>query len=198
MLLGKLRLPRSPETDWMKVRGFNPNILYGRYMDCVDAVADEYGHADVRAILAEMRTRDPLWLNGKSKCSVSKEPGAAPNSDEIKVAKLLTAHGFNVEFLAPSKEKYVKSPDAKLNGSIWEFKIPTANTEKTIKNQLKKALGKGTDKLLISNVANDMSLSDAKQRIEELFATGQFKEIAEVLLASDEELVRMKRKSRSR
>ncbi len=198
----------------MGVEGYDPVGLYDRYRDCVDALDEEWLWRSYSAlpqserdgmsfdafkmeqIFAEMRTRDPLWLNGKGHCEITTEKSAKPKPDEFDVARILVRHGFNVEFVAESTKKYVKSPDARLNGRVWEFKIPTQFNEKTIKNQFKKALGKGTDRLLISSIANSMDLDEARDRVCDLFDRGDFADIREVLLVGNGSMLHLERQKK--
>ena len=66
-------------------------------------------------------------------------------------------------------------------------KVPDGfNAEKTIKNQFKKAIGKGTDKLVISNCANHAGNREICAAIEDFMLTRDFPEIREVLYVSEE------------
>lgn len=159
---------------------FEKSGLTGRYYDLLKGTVQ----AKKRALLE----------SGKPVGSVSKEPGAKPNDDELEVGDILARSGMDVVFVPESRQSSVKSPDARINGELWEFKNPTKYGPKTVKNQFKKAIGKGTDKLLISNVANNASLDDIESDVTKLFESGDFLEIAEVMLVgSDGSIRRMKR-----
>lgn len=173
-----------------RVEGYDPDGMYRRYRLC----AETCGSDRAEDVLGEMATRDRRWLYDGTPVAVAKEKGAKPNSDEQAVANILSNLGFRTEFVAESKEKFVKSPDARLNGILWEFKIPTAFNEKTVKNQFKKSLGKGTRKLLISNYANRADATDVVKGVRRILDSGEFAEIDEVLFVGfDGTLVRLKR-----
>lgn len=181
------------------VEGFDFDAMRGRWGQCEAAVA--HGDAWERAsdaerrklVQAECETRDPDWLWFGRRCAVSKESGAKPNDDELHVAHLLAKNGYHVEFIAESRIKHVKSPDARLNGEVWEFKIPKAMNAKTVKNQFKKALGKGTDKLLISATANGASVRELMDGVDAIFDQRDFLDVREVLLIDEERILRIKR-----
>lgn len=159
---------------------FKESGLTGRYHDLLKGTVQ----ARKRALL---ETRSPVG-------SVSKEPGAKPNDDELNVGSILAELGMDVVFVPESRLAGVKSPDARINGNLWEFKNPTAYGPKTVKNQFKKAIGKGTDKLLISNVANGASLDEIESDVMKLFESGDFLEINEVMLVGADGSIRhMKR-----
>ena len=86
---------------------------------------------------------------------ISKERGAKPWKNEISVAEILVTYGVDVRFIKETKN--VKTPDAYLEGVVYDFKIPGWMGDKTIKNQMKKAAGKGTENLLLGNIANGAS-----------------------------------------
>lgn len=212
-----------PGFDGVSVAGYEPDDMYRRYTSCLEAIGGRDGlRADwdalpsaererlvaksggkgskafesylSRRVEKEIATRDPKWMRDGSPGSITKERGAKPNSDERAVAGVLSGLGFETEFVAESKEKFVKSPDARLNGSLWEFTIPTAFNEKTVKNQFKKSLGKGTRKLLISNYANRADAADVVKGIRRILDSEEFAEIDEVLFVGfDGMLVRLKR-----
>ena len=79
------------------------------------------------------------------------------------------------------------------------MKNPAGNTDKTVKNQMKKAVGKeaGTaqsDRLIISNVRSDRSVEQMVIDVKSLFEDGRFVEISEVLIVGrDGDIVRVKR-----
>lgn len=172
------------------IEGYEPDAMHGRWRQC----ARTCGSEGRKAVMREVEARDWRWLYSGRPCAVSKERGAKPNSDERAVANILSSLGFRTEFVAESKEKFVKSPDARLNGSLWEFKVPTAFNGKTVKNQFKKSLGKGTRKLLVSNYANRADAADMVADIRRVLESGEFAEIDEVLfVGADGTLVRLKR-----
>lgn len=191
-----------------KVDGYDPEGMYDRYDTCRKAIehdieaerrrlqaagaydADAFNEWCKQRIVAEMNTRDRRWLKTGTPCFRTKERGARPEKKERDVATCLLMQGFNVRFARerPPKKRF----DAWLNGERYEFKVPEAYNEKTVKNQFKKALGKGTDKLLISATKNGASLEDLASDVRQLFNEGEFAEIREVLLLSADGEVTMR------
>ncbi|MDD6373556.1 MAG: hypothetical protein PUF97_03650 [Bifidobacteriaceae bacterium] len=135
-------------------------------------------------VAREVATRDPDWVSGAvDECRIAKRPGARPWKKEKRTAAVLARNGFGVEFIPEIDKTHVKTPDAVLNDGLeWEFKVPDGwNPEKTIKNQFKKATGKGTSKLVISNFQNKADGSEMREKIAEFMETDDFQEIDEVL-----------------
>ncbi|MGN0056468.1 MAG: hypothetical protein ACI360_08545 [Atopobiaceae bacterium] len=151
-------------------------------------------------VVAEMDRRDRAWLqNPSKKCLISKEQGAHPLLKERAVARRLSAQGFNVRFIREANGRGVKTADAYLNGDVWEFKVPEGFNEKTVKNQMKKAYGKGTGRLLISCTENNADPQTVTDDVVELFDNGDFAYIEEVLvMASDGSLSRVIRGPRKK
>ena len=123
---------------------------------------------------------------------MSKERGAHPWQKEVAVADILTGCGVDVRFIREAKN--AKSPDAYLDGVVYEFKIPDSMGDKTIKNQMKKATGKGTGNLLLSNVANGVSDDVFLAAIDEFLNDDDykddFKEIKRILFIGREGALR--------
>ncbi|KAB5608405.1 hypothetical protein [Bifidobacterium jacchi] len=204
-----------------KIEGYDPDSLYERYSACRSTVenllteeryrktyrdvfvpryeGDEpktFNQWVARQIAAEMDTRDRQWLYAGTPCPIDKETGAKPLSKEWNVGKGLTDQGFNVKFIKEINKNHIKTPDAYLNDVAWEFKIPDSwNSEKTIKNQFKKAEGKGTSKLLISNESNKAPAEAMKESIQLMMESQDFPYIDEVLFWDSKtgELTRFKR-----
>lgn len=206
------------------VKGYDPEGMYERYNECVDALggldgiaSDWYAMPDDerdaiirrhgnkegkayeayknRRIAAEIETRDPRWYKTGEEPKVRKEKGAKPLPKERDVCEMLSGNGFSVEFLKEVNETGVKTPDARLGGATWEFKIPEGYVgEYTVRNQFKKASGKGTPRLLISCTANHAPSGEVEKIVEKLFSDGEYEYITEVLvLADDGSLRRIKR-----
>lgn len=165
------------------VDGYEPDKMYEAYSDARETVRS----GDWRRIVAELDTRAPQWAYHGEPGRVTREPGAKPWKKEERAAELLARHGFDVRFIRERNKTRVKTPDAYLDPGgtdAWEFKIPEAfNRRKTVKNQFKNAVGKGTRKLLLSNVSCDASVDDLASGVEDIFGTGQFAGIDEVLVA---------------
>lgn len=203
------------DRDDPSLAGYNPKVMQQAYADAYDTVKDDLHRQwdalpdDKRAkyfkkggrgfdgfrrdqIVAEMNRRNRDWLQAGVPRFRTKEPGAKPLKKERDVGTALLMHGFDVKFAreTPPEKRF----DAWLNGEPWEFKIPQSFNEKTVKNQFKKALGKGTDKLLISATWNKAPIDSLIADVRTLFDNGEFEAITEVLLVSaDGDIVRMKR-----
>lgn len=112
----------------------------------------------------EAERRDAGWLYQGITGRVTKESGAKPLPKERELADLLSDNGFDVMFLKEINTSRVKTADAEIMGEIWEFKIPESWTDDkgvhTVRKQFFKALGKGTDKVVISNGMNKADFSE--------------------------------------
>lgn len=53
---------------------------------------------------------------------------------------LVTAIGHDVAFLTPNRRKGSKTPDIKMDGTLWEIKSPSGRSSRTIENNLRAAL----------------------------------------------------------
>ena len=92
--------------------------------------------------------------------------------------------GFNIEFIKETSER--KMPDAFLNGVEWEFKVPERYNEKTVKNQFKKAIGKGTSKMVLTNIKNHAPIAEMVQDAKAILRSSEFTEIDEVLIIGED------------
>ncbi|MDR0398388.1 MAG: hypothetical protein LBH33_01090, partial [Endomicrobium sp.] len=59
---------------------------------------------------------------------------------EIPTALFFNRLGYDVEFLPCSYDSYIRTPDIKMNGQIWEIKAPKGNAKRTISHCLQKAI----------------------------------------------------------
>lgn len=73
-----------------------------------------------------------------------------PEKHEIEIAWILAKHyNFVVEFIEPMDSYKFKTPDALMNGVMWEFKSPLGFSKKhTIQRQLKVALKQSRNAVL--------------------------------------------------
>lgn len=136
-------------------------------------------HRLAREAMEEVERRDPAWAYRGKHGLVTKQQGAKPWKKEEDAASILVRNGFNVHFVKEPKD--VKIYDAFLNGVSWEFKIPEGFNDKTVKNQFKKAIGKGTGSLLLSNLVNGATCDEMVHAIDEMMASQEFGEIRRVL-----------------
>lgn len=188
--------------------GYNPKAMQQAYADAYDTVRDDLqrqwdtlpdekkakylrkggrGFDGFRRdqIVAEMNRRNRDWLQDGVPRYRTKEPGAKPLKKERDVGTALLSHGFDVELIKEVNRSNTKTADARLNGEVWEFKIPESwNGEHTIRKQFFKAKDKGTNRLLISATKNGANISEMRKWVLETFRKGDYDYIDEVLLMS--------------
>lgn len=208
-----------------QIEGYKPNELYERYKDCKRAVTDPDGSWSYRwfkenyvetgkyedtpegwerwkrnQLVKEIRTRDFNWLWTGKPTSYSKEKGAKPLKKEDEVSMLLTKHGFNVLALKEINKSHVKTPDAKIQGIKWEYKIPDGWSkpnennlvgEQTVRKALYKAQFK-CKKVVISNVANSVNFEELLKIVDKAFQTNDFRLDEVLVVGKDGELKRIK------
>lgn len=179
--------------DGEAVEGYDPAGMRERMRRIKEETGLSFAKpSDSRAISEYMAMHDPRWLMDGSPGVVSKEAGAKPWKKEQEVAHILADNGFDVRFIKEPKTQ--KIPDAYLGKETWEFKIPEAFGPKTVKNQFKKAIGKGTSRLLISNTKNNADAAEMIDEIRSILASDDFPEIDEVLfVGSDGQISLLKR-----
>ena len=66
--------------------------------------------------------------------------GVFVEQHELDVAKVLNQLGKDVEFILPSRVKFSRTPDIKMDGLLWEIKSPKGSSSRTIENNLRTAL----------------------------------------------------------
>lgn len=166
-----------------------PEELVERIGENSNAFDDYY----FQRIMAEMGTRDRGWLYDGTPCKVAFEKGAKSLDKEFDTARILRDNGFNVEFIKEANRTGVKTADARLNGTIWEFKVPEGwNGEHTIRKQFYKAEGKGTDSLVISSISNDAPVDVMAGWVKATFRKGDYPYIRQVLVVGkDGRIVRV-------
>lgn len=76
--------------------------------------------------------------------------GVFPELHELETASVFLAHGFDVEFIAPSRTKGSKTPDVKIDGVLWEMKSPTGNGKNTVEKHLQRA-GKQSKNIILDS-----------------------------------------------
>ena len=162
------------------VEGFKPKEMYKQW-EKLKSIDEQDGLTTFERQLMKNKV---VGIKGE----IKKERGAHPWKKEYDLATLLSDLGVSVTFI---KEKpSVKTPDAYLDGVIWEFKIPEAFNSKTIKNQIKSAVGKGTSNLVISNAHCPASDEEMKQAIRAFIANpgykDEFTEIKRILFVGKE------------
>lgn len=209
-----------------QIEGYKPNELYERYKDCKRAVTDPDGSWSYRwfkenyveagkyedtpegwerwkrnQLVKEIRTRDFNWLWTGKPTSYSKEKGAKPLKKEDEVSMLLTKHGFNVLALKEINRSHIKTPDVKIQGIKWEYKIPDGwskgkggdnDGEQTVRRAFWQA-SKKADKLVISNVANNVDYYDMWEITKRVFDSGDFTINEVLVVGKNEEMFRLRK-----
>lgn len=156
-----------------------------------------------KRVSAEIGRRDPEWFRTGKVPEYSAEPGAKPDRFEKQCGAVLRANGFPVDFrktagTCPGGYKK-RTSDVFVGKTPWEMKNPESNNDKTVKNQLKKAVGMAqkemqSSRVIISNVRSGRSADQMAEDAKKLFADGRFIEIDEVLVVgSDGTVLRIKR-----
>lgn len=182
-----------------QVEGYAPSQMYDRWSQCADTVGIDakraLGSEELRrAVLQEVETRDWRWLYTGKVPEITKDRGAKPLDKEKAVADILARNGFAVHFLKETNKTGVKTADALLNGEVWEFKIPEGWSkpderslpgEHTVRRQFFKALGKGTDKILISNEGNGVSMDELLLAAKKVFESRDY-DFSEVFVVDAE------------
>lgn len=196
------------DVDNPALEGYDPDALQEAYSRCEETVRDEarrrwdrmspeerrgyarkgrgaYDVFKTKMTVEELNRRDRSWIQDPTHVAkVSKDVGAHPLEKEMVVARRLARQGFNVHFIREVNRHGEKTADAYLNDEVWEFKVPESYNEKTVKNQMKKALGKGTGRLLISCTENMADATEVADGVESLFERGEFTDITEVMVMS--------------
>ena len=63
--------------------------------------------------------------------------GVFVEQHELDVAKVLNKLGKDVEFILPSRVKFSRTPDIKMDGLLWEIKSPKGSSSRTIETNLR-------------------------------------------------------------
>ena len=141
--------------------------------------------------MREAETRDFRWLNTGEVPRYRAEGGAHPDKYERECGRILRENGFTVQFRrtkGSQKGGYKsRTPDTFIGGVSWELKNPESDNDKTVKNQMKKAVGKDrdslqSDRLVISNVRSSRTVEQMVLDVSKLFDDGRFTEIREVII----------------
>lgn len=180
-----------PGFKGMDVQGYDPEGLYARYMDCVDTLDDDglyrqyktlsdehrvrinFDEYKTKQILAEMRTRDPLWLNKGIAPSITYETKELEwiikheRPHEITTAKRVSAHGISPDFVYDEKIITDAATGQKRKIGLADFKDGTeiktlfdASTFNTLDGYIKNASRKANAKRLIFDNTDNEAASD--------------------------------------
>lgn len=156
-----------PSFGKASVKGYDPDAMYGRYNDCLDALGGRKGIRDEwnampqaerdayiashggkagkafdsylnKRMAAEIEMRDPEWFaTGKEPEPKYTKPRKALEEHEKAGVDWLKANGFKLETIEEDP-KAPANPDLKMNGRLWEMKNVT-NAESSVKNQIARA-----------------------------------------------------------
>lgn len=160
---------------------------------------DAYNNYLVHRIVQEMSTRDRQWLYDGT---IPEVHHSNDWTDAEKLsADILGSIGFKVDPISRSLEFKNRKPDFSLNGIDWEMKNPTGNGFLTVYNQFKKAVygssntvNPQSDKLIITNVDNNMTFKELVDGVNRVLEENAFPEIKEIIaLGRDGEFLRWNR-----
>ena len=217
---GFMDLPASEQ-----VEGYDPDAMLERWHECQDTVGtdaelrerwksmtdkqrarykgrsdgERYRRFANAQAIREAETRDFRWLNTGEVPRYSAERGAYPDRFESRCGEILRENGFTVQFRKTAGSQHggykKRTSDTYIGGASWEMKNPKSDNDKTVKNQMKKAVGKDSgraqsDRLVISNVRSDRTVEQMVLDVEKLFSSGRFTEIREVLIVGKDGQIR--------
>jgi len=107
-------------------------------------------------------------MSGRVYISALKSP---PEKFEFETARYFADMGKEVVFIAPSKINNIKSPDILMDGVEWEIKCPTGSSDRTIENNLRKAL-KQSNSIIFDlrhiRVSEQKSINDLENRFHRI------------------------------
>ncbi len=95
--------------------------------------------------------------------------GVFPEKHELETAAIFLAHGFDVEFIMPSRTKGSKTPDVMIKGVLWEIKCPTGNGKKTVEKQLQRA-GKQSKNIILDGRRTSLGDDNIENELQKKFA----------------------------
>lgn len=208
-----------------QVEGYDPDAMLERWHECQDTVGtdaelrerwksmtdkqrarykgrsdgERYRRFANAQAIREAETRDFRWLNTGEVPRYSAERGAHPDRFESRCGEILRENGFTVQFRKTAGSQHggykKRTSDTYIGGASWEMKNPESDNDKTVKNQMKKAVGKDSgraqsDRLVISNVRSDRTVEQMVLDVEKLFSSGRFTEIREVLIVGKDGQIR--------
>lgn len=182
-----------------RIEGYDPDWYLKVYEDARRTAGVTNSNTELNKVVNEINRRDREWAWFGVEPKIEYERGANPTDDERECAKALARHGLKTLFKAESKAYKTRTPDAKINGLYWEFKCPTGNNVKTVKNQFKSTSPHGgkslqCQRLVISTLATQRSFQQVCKEVESISSSSEFELITEVLVVGDGELRRYKRK----
>lgn len=201
-----------PGFDGMGVEGYNPDSLYARYMDCADTLDEGWLHRrydglseeerskttfdeyKTKQVLAEMRTRDSVWLNKGKIPTVEYQSARAEREFSVyekKVTLILSKHGFGSFVLERSNVPGMKMPDVLLNGIRCDFKRPKGNGFNTIDGLVRDA-GKKAD-MVVFYLEPEVSTATKEAVISHFEKCGVRRGIKNAIIVDyDESITRVK------
>lgn len=195
-----------PETSQDLYPDYDPAQLYEGYDRCRQAIIadaerrwDEMGAAEraafgrarahgasgrddflTRQILAEMRTRDRLWLSTGEPPAMSADELAEPLPKELRAAGWLADNGLQVHFRATRSTEGKKTSDIRIGGPSglsWEMKQPRGSGRWNISNQFNEAAGQSS-RLIIDVSESPWELADIeREALNQLRRRADFDEV---------------------
>lgn len=164
------------------VEGYDPDGMYERYQECLDALGGRDGiGGDWRAlseeeraayiqrhggngseafgayvqsrIVAEIESRDPGWFTANYIPEVALEAGADPLQKERVCASWLASRGLNVTFRKTREAEHKKTSDIYIGETPWEIKQPNGTGDNNINNQFNEAKGQSTRLVIDASIS---------------------------------------------
>jgi len=130
--------------------------------------------------------------NLKSQVTIPPNHPNPPEPHEISTAHLLARHfQCEIEFLTPSDQYKVKTPDFKMLGVEWELKCPLGSSKSTIYHQIRLA-SKQSNYIIIDLARSKLDISKATRQIQfELKKRNAIKRI--ILITKNKKIVEFSR-----
>lgn len=180
------------------IDGYDPNWYYEVYRDARKTAGVRNSTLELNKVVNEINRRKREWAWFGEEPKVGFEKGAKPTNNEIECAQALSTHGFEVLIKKESKAYKTRTPDTRINGLYWEFKCPTGDNEKTVKNQFKSAsphngMNLQCSRLVISALATERSFAQIVEDAALIMGSKEFPLIKEVLIVGENEIRRIKR-----
>ena len=99
--------------------------------------------------------------------------GVFPERHELETVNVFAQLGKDIEFIKPRFIKGQKNPDIKMDGQVWEIKVPVGKSKRTIENNYR------TAQLQSENVIFDIR----RIKIDENLAISQIRQQSRVRTA---------------
>jgi hypothetical protein len=104
--------------------------------------------------------------------------GVFPERHELETANFFAERGKDIEFILPHFVKGVCNPDIKMDGLIWEIKVPIGKSKRTIENNYRRAQKQSENVIFdIRKIALDEKVVVAKIKQQFSLRSGKIKKI---------------------